>query len=656
LPSHWIALRAGPLTLAYDPANASLRRIHWGEYEVIRGIYAAVRDPNWETIPASILEHHRDIGPDRFRIEFEALHRNGGIQFRWHGTLLGTADGDLDGTFDGEALSSFQKNRIGFCVLHPIRECAGARAQQTRIDGTVVACRFPEPIEPQIVGQGSFRELRAVAHEVTPGIWAEVAFQGEIFEMEDQRNWTDASFKTYGTPLSLPFPVEIPASTRVIQKVSLRRIDSPPPDASAVNHAHEPSRIEVSSPARPEPTRVAPLPRWGLGIASHDEPLTRPEIERLRALAPSHLRVDIRTSQPGWVSKLERAGIEASALGAELELALHLPAIGDPNLDDLAPQLRKLRTPMARLLALREDEPATSHATIAAIRRALPGSAFPIGGGTDAHFCELNREQALGHFPLNEVDFLFWPITPQVHASDNPSILENLEAQAATLETARIFAPSKPCVISPMTLKPRFNAVATTANGSPSMDGTNTLPPSVDPRQRTPFAAAWTAGTLAALAQTRAESLTFYETTGWSGVTESDSGSRNPSLFPSSPGECFPLFHLFAALRDFRVCMDISHTGPLTSLTLASPSHRLRTIFVNLSDSPLSLRRSPAGKVFVQANHCGSIAPWTLPPHPAQAFSAIHGHSAEGLDGSPLLLGPYAMRVIDHPHVEPPLS
>ena len=29
----------------------------------------------------------------------------------------------------------------------------------------------------------------------------------------------------------------------------------------------------------------------------------------------------------------------------------------------------------------------------------------PIGGGTDAHFCELNREQALGLFGLDEADF-----------------------------------------------------------------------------------------------------------------------------------------------------------------------------------------------------------------------------------------------------------
>ena len=46
-----VRLRAGPLSLFYD--NGDLRYIRLGEYEVIRRIYAAVRDRNWRTIPPS---------------------------------------------------------------------------------------------------------------------------------------------------------------------------------------------------------------------------------------------------------------------------------------------------------------------------------------------------------------------------------------------------------------------------------------------------------------------------------------------------------------------------------------------------------------------------------------------------------------------------
>ena len=35
--------------------------------------------------------------------------------------------------------------------------------------------------------------------------------EGDTFEMEDQRNWSDASYKTYVRPLALPWPYVLPA-------------------------------------------------------------------------------------------------------------------------------------------------------------------------------------------------------------------------------------------------------------------------------------------------------------------------------------------------------------------------------------------------------------------------------------------------------------
>ena len=48
------------------------------------------------------------------------------------------------------------------------------------------------------------------------GVADKVKFmQGDIFEMEDQRNWTDASYKTYVRPLALPWPYTLPAGTEL---------------------------------------------------------------------------------------------------------------------------------------------------------------------------------------------------------------------------------------------------------------------------------------------------------------------------------------------------------------------------------------------------------------------------------------------------------
>ena len=41
--------------------------------------------------------------------------------------------------------------------------------------------------------------------------------------MEDQRNWSDASFKTYGRPLELPWPFVLPAGVPIAQSVAVVR-------------------------------------------------------------------------------------------------------------------------------------------------------------------------------------------------------------------------------------------------------------------------------------------------------------------------------------------------------------------------------------------------------------------------------------------------
>ena len=47
-------LQAGPLAMWFEPETVFLRRISLGQTEIIRGIYAAVRDRNWGTVPPRI--------------------------------------------------------------------------------------------------------------------------------------------------------------------------------------------------------------------------------------------------------------------------------------------------------------------------------------------------------------------------------------------------------------------------------------------------------------------------------------------------------------------------------------------------------------------------------------------------------------------------
>lgn len=640
-PAPQIRLRAGPLQLLYEPTSGFVRRVRLGEQEVLRGIYAAVRDRNWGTVPGRLRETRREMAADSFQVEFESEHRQGDIHIAWRGVICGESDGSLRYEFDGEAKSTFLRNRIGFCVLHPIRECAGVAARQQRVDGSVVECRFPDTIEPQIFGQSSFRDLRAVSHKIAPRLWAEVQFDGDVFEMEDQRNWTDASFKTYCTPLALPFPVEIPAGTRIRQSVTLRLRG----DVSSIIGTH----VEITDP-QPEAVTLtvseepgARLPRIGLGMASHGETLTETEIARLRLLRLAHLRADVRLSAPDWPAVWERAVREAGQLGVGLELALHLPRDRDENPTELKRRLQTGGGPLVRVLAIREGEATTTPETWRWVRQALAGVDVPVGAGSDANFCELNREQALGHLALPEADFVFWSINPQVHAFDALSIMETLEAQADTVRTAQTFADGKPLVVSPVTLKPRFNPVATAA---PATQASDQLPPPVDPRQLSLFAAAWTLGSFAALAGAGIGSVTLYETTGWRGVMEIEAGSRLPEKFPSLPGAVFPIFHVLGSVAGFNqaAAIPVIASQTVAALELFRGKQR-RVLLVNLTSRCVLVRvRLNRGTVGQRVLDASSAA---LALQAPERFLAQPGEALAGAGVSTLALEAFAFACLD---------
>src|SRR5215212_7659991 len=218
-------LRAGALTLLYEAGD--LRYIKLGDREILRRIYVAIRDRNWDTLAPAISNHQIDAARDSFRITYDVENKQGDVDFFWKATISGDTQGTITFSMDGVARSTFLRNRIAFCVLHPMRECAGAPCRIEHVDGTAEDSVFPRYIGPQSIVDGLIQpchplsEMRALSYEVVPGVSASVRFDGEIFEMEDQRNWTDASFKTYGTPLRLPFPAEVKAGTRIAQSITL---------------------------------------------------------------------------------------------------------------------------------------------------------------------------------------------------------------------------------------------------------------------------------------------------------------------------------------------------------------------------------------------------------------------------------------------------
>ena len=140
-----LPLRAGPLTLVWE--NGDLRYIKMGDVEVVRRIYVAIRDRNWGTAPNAMSNLVMDVGEDAFRITYDVENRLNEIHFTWHGEITGAADGTIRMSMDGVAQSTFMKNRIGYCILHP-DDIAGARAWVQHVDGSTEDATLPRVFDP----------------------------------------------------------------------------------------------------------------------------------------------------------------------------------------------------------------------------------------------------------------------------------------------------------------------------------------------------------------------------------------------------------------------------------------------------------------------------------------------------------------------------
>ncbi len=245
--------------------------------------------------------------------------------------------------------ASFLKNRIGLCVLHPIKECAGQACRVDHVDSRVTNGRFPRYISPH----QPFKEIRSISHEVVDGVGVAVIFDGETFEMEDQRNWTDASFKTYCTPLDLPFPVRVQAGDRIRQSVKVWL------HADDRGFADTPRFCKSTTRVKVDWSSSRPLPAIGLGMATTGHSLTPAACDAITSLRPAHLRVDLRLQSNDWREQLQQANELAHHCDSTLHAALFVGDSADDELIRVLEEVKRLDSPVGLWLLL----PATGKVT-----------------------------------------------------------------------------------------------------------------------------------------------------------------------------------------------------------------------------------------------------------------------------------------------------
>jgi hypothetical protein len=262
----------------------------------------------------------------------------------------------------------------------------------------------------------------------------------------------------------------------------------------------------------------------------------------------------------------------------------------------------------------------TTPAHLAELREVLAsvGSAPPAGGGSCGYLYQL----ALDGTPGGS-DFVEYPINPQVHERDDASVLGTVRSLAATVATAAELAGSVPVHVAPATLRARFNPDL--ADAEPN--GEVPLAERYDARQGALLAAAWSIGSLAALAGAGAASVAFHETAGAGGlVAGPDPAGRAASL---PVGSTLPVGAAIAAIAGAggRTLRAVGAPDDLGVLAL-DQGEGVRVLIANLRlrarDVTVELPVAP-NRVRVSSLVAHGADPWTSPVEAMAARRTVIG-------------------------------
>jgi len=533
--NHWpdtTRITHGGFTL--DLAREAIRNIKFEGVQLIDLLYTAIRPLDWSTLKSD--EYSADvqiIGSDCVitikEIFASALAAETKITLSENNTF--------SVSYELKGLSEYQVSRWGICFCLNTSEWMGSSVLSSgktyslaqniapqRVVGGVVQGLFPASNEMHFVSPDN-RNLKVVS-------------TGKVLEAEDQRNWTDNTYKIYSGSLSEPFPFLMSTGAVWTQRANFE-VGVP--------------KLTDADPAKILVHEIEALPSIGLQL--NGDPLLPPDdLEKAFVLLEiDHLRINE-----------ERLTSQKIATTAANGLILEVALLSSNDGEALKAEVLQLseRIPAgSRLLVQREGREVVDEADLP--RNESLNSYIP---GTDAFLVDLqNDKKGFG----NSVSY---SMSPTVHSFDTETIFKTLYTQQESIKFAQKFIAPR-VFISPVTFSTRGNP-----HSGHSRDQRLTYAePEMALHIRTIEGAAWTLGSIFALASAGAFSGTWHELFGEFGIIYSQSDSIKFS----------PTFHAISALG-------------------AHHAHQI-TIATSVDNSWVAFENRETKTILV-----ASLRPWTL--------------------------------------------
>lgn len=471
--------------VSFTLEEGALRHLRLGNREMIRGVAFLVRDRDWGTLLPQWSVVSREATQDRFSLHLMAVFESGGTKLTASLHILCEPRGMVV-TAEFAPDGPFETNRAGFTVLHPAA-LSGCPVAVMHSDGTVEDALFPKLIDPW----QPFKDIASLTHKAD-GLTVCCTFGGDTFEMEDQRQWGDASYKTYVRPLALPWPYVLTQGETVTQSVAI---------------SWQKTGAVPGRPSAPELSDTVVFPDMALLVTAEDVQRLAVRPEDILSVSPQRLlcHVDMAggDSAPSF-AVFARLQYILPALTYDLELVC---GFSEPPLTELSRAKALMEVagfrPDSVMVCPTVDRQSTPPGSIwpecpplAEIHSASAEVFEGVlrGGGMVSFFPELNRKRP----PVGMLDFVSHSLCPIVHAADDLSVMETLEMIPHITRTARAIIGEKAYRIGPSTIAMRQNPYGQRTIPNPGLD--RICMADDDPRHRAAFGAAYAIGLACALA------------------------------------------------------------------------------------------------------------------------------------------------------------
>lgn len=518
----------------FDLARAAVRNVRYKNVQIIDLLYTAIRPWDWSTLDPD--QHSEDVKVtgDICIITIKDLFA-GALDASTEITI--SKDNKFTVAYELRGLAEYSVNRWGICFCLNSADWMGSAVKS---QGNQY--QLPAAISPQRVVDGVTQGLFPASNEMlftAPDQRSiKVVSTGKVLEAEDQRNWTDNTYKIYSGSLSEPRPFVTSAGSLWQQSVTF---EIGPPNKPVADG----SKIIVKE--------IDSLP--SIGLQFNTDSLLPLDVlnTALFLLDIDHIRINEESLTAQKINTV-------STNGLIVEAALLSSHSGD-KLHHEIEHLNKQIPAGSRILIQREGREIVEFGDLP--KNQSLSSFIP---GTDAYLVDLHRNR----YEFGES--ISYSMVPTVHSSDIETIFKTLYTQRESIQFAQEFL-AKQVLVSPITFSTRGNP----ETGHAREQRINFANPEMALRIRTIEGAAWTLGSIFALASAGAYSGTWHELFGEFGI-----------IYPDGDAIKFsPTFHVLAALG-------------------AHHAHEI-TIATSLDNSWVAFENREAKKIVV-----ASLRPWAI--------------------------------------------